>query len=164
MIKFSREGISFSYYCDTVLRRWPWVSGSRYSSSIHACDFNSLHQYWWLVGSLEAKLLEKPGSDKNVIGARFYELFTEYCKFKYPKQHIVVLYDIDVSQKDSSFWDRLPNKSAVAFAKDAVFLVCNSRSQMLSITYNTPTVFATAIAVEAGVLVDCNQWQDKLET
>jgi hypothetical protein len=163
MIKFSREGVSFSYYGDTVLRKWPWVSGARYRSSIHACDFNSLQRYWWMVGSLEAKLLERPGSEKNVIGARFYEIFAEYCKFKFPKQYVVVLYDIDSSQKDSAFWSRLPHKSAVAFAKDAVFLICKNRNQMLSITYNTNTMFATALAIEAGVLVDCNQWQDSPE-
>lgn len=158
MIKFSREGISFSYYCDTLLRRWPWVSGTRYSSSIHACDFNSLQHYWWFVGSLEAKLFEKPGYDRNVVGSRFYELLPDYCRFKYPKQHVVVLYDIDASQKDGTFWSRIPARKAVAFAKDVVFLLCKDRTQMLSITYNTPVTFATAIAVEAGTLVECNQW------
>lgn len=163
MIKLSLEGITFNYYGDRLLVRWPWVAGDRYSSSIHACDFNSLRHYWFIVGSLEAKLLENPLSGKNVVGTRFYELFAEYCRFKYSNQCVVVLYDIDASKKDSAFWSRLPTKNAMAFAKDAVFLVCKDRPQMLSITYNTPTEFATALAVESGVLVDCNQWQDNLE-
>lgn len=159
MIKISREGISFNYCGDTLLRRWPWASGDRYSSSIHACDFNSLRDYWWHVGALEAKLA-KEDSDKSVVGVRMYEILADYCKFKYLHSSVVVLYDIDCSQKSSAFWSKLPTKRAVAFAKDVVVLVCKDREQMISVMENIPVVFATAIAVESGVLVDCNQWSD----
>ena len=159
MIKISRKGISFHYYGDTLLRRWPWASGDRYSSSIHACDFNSLRDYWWHVGGLEAKLLEADSARKTT-GARMYEVLSEYCKFKYPNNTVVVLYDIDCSKKDSAFWSRLPKGKALAFAKDVVFLLCKDRDQMLAVTSNIPVDFATAIAVESGTLVDCNQWKD----
>lgn len=158
MIKISRKGISFNYCGDTLLRRWPWSSGDRYSSSIHACDFNSLRDYWWHVGGLEARL--SSSGERSVIGSRMYEVLAEYCKFKYPNSSVVVLYDIDCSQKDSSFWSRIPSAKATAFAKDVVFLQCKDREQMLAVMVNTPTAFATALAVEAGVLVDCNQWSD----
>ena len=159
MIKISRKGISFSYYGDTLLRRWPWASGDRYSSSIHACDFNSLRDYWWHVGGLEAKLLHSD-PDRNVAGSRMYEVLSEYCKFKYPNSNVVVLYDIDCSQKDGAFWSRLPKGKAIAFSKDVVFLLCKDRDQMLSVMRNVPVAFATALSIESGTLVDCNQWED----
>lgn len=159
MIKISREGVSFNYCGDRLLRRWPWASGDRYSSSIHACDFNSLRDYWWHVGGLEARLLQS-SSEHSVVGSRMYEVLTEYCRIKYQNSSVVVLYDIDCNQKDSAFWTRLPAKKAVAFAKDVVFLLCKDREQMLSVMNNTPVAFATALAIESGTLVDCNQWSD----
>ena len=159
MINISREGLSFNYFGDRLLRRWPWRSGDRYSSSIHACDFNSLRDYWWHVGALEARLLQSDAS-RNVSGMHMYEVLADYCKLRYPHSTVVVLYDIDCTKKDGTFWSRLPAKRAVEFSKDVVCLVCKDRDQMLSVMGNIPVAFATAIAVDSGAMIDCNQWRD----
>lgn len=161
MIKFSREGISFSYYGDIITRYWPWYRGAndKYYSSLHATDFNHFREYWATVGAVGAQL--RLGTDESkVVGMRMHEVLCDYAHRRFPGEHLAVLCDINPASKDSTFWKRIPRQQAEQLLKDVAIFRCKSRDQMLEITYGTPTQFATSYAIENGILVDCNLWGD----
>ena len=159
MINVSREGVSFSYHGDVITRRWPWLSGDRYVSSLHATDFNHFREYWHTVGTVNAQLHLSP-SDSKVVGLRLHEILSDYARRRFPGEHLAFLCEINPAARDSAFWKRIPRQQAEQLLKDVAVFRCKSREQMLEITFGTPTSFATAYAIEHGVLVDCNLWSD----
>lgn len=157
MIRVSRDGVSFSYYGDVITRRWPWVKGPRYVSSLHATDFNHFRDYWQTVGEVGA-MLRSGKSDDRVVGVGMHEVLCDYVHRRYPGEYVAVLCNINPEAKDGSFWRRMPKQQAEQLLKDVAVFRCNSRQQMLELTYGTTTDFAVAYAVENGILVDCNLW------
>lgn len=159
MIKLSREGLHFRRHGDTILLRWPWAQGTRFSSSLYAYDFNNFRDYWLHVGGLEGALRSAEKTER-IRGLRMSELLAYYAAHKYAGEHVVVMYDIDPSKKDSAFWKRIPRHQAEQLIKDVAVFRCRDRSEMLHVVQGTPPEFATAYAFENGTIVDCNQWRD----
>lgn len=157
MIKVSREGVSFSYYGDTLTLRWPWSNGHRFHSSLHATDFNHFREYWQTVGEVGAMIRSGTSEDK-VVGFGMHEMVCDYARRKFPGEYVAVLCNINPAAKDGAFWRRLPKQHAEQLLKDVAIFRCKSRQQMLELTYGTTPDFAVAYAVENGVLVDCNLW------
>lgn len=157
MFKLSREGVSFRYQGDVVLRRWPWLKAAKYSSQLHAYDFNNFKDYWQHIGALDAAL-QTPTIRDKVVGLRMHEVLCDYAMLKFPGEHIAVLCDINPQGRDHTFWNRLPRHQAEQLAKDVAVFRCKDRAQMLDITIGTPPGFATVYAIENGRLVDCNLW------
>ncbi|HET8689121.1 MAG TPA: hypothetical protein VFM18_21125 [Methanosarcina sp.] len=161
MSQLSRQGISFNYFGDTITYSWPWARSGRrrFSSSLHARDFNHFREYWQVVGACSANL--RLGTDgAKVVGLGMHEVLAQYVKYKYPGEYIVALCDINPAAKDSSFWRKIPAQYAEQLLKDVAIFRCKSRDQMLDISLGTSTDFAVAYSFENGILVDSNLWKD----
>lgn len=160
MVNVTKRGVSFSYYGDVVTLRWPWVSGDRFRSSLHATDFNHFRDYWVKVGQVGEMAFRMRSSDKDLVGVHTYEVLAAFVKAKYPGEYVVVLSDVDLASKDDAFWRKLPKEKVSQFKKDFVVLRCKDRKQAMDISTSTDSGFATAYAFQDGVLIDTNLGED----
>lgn len=96
-------------------------------------------------------------NSSKLQGASYLEMISEWVSFKYPKNHIIVLTDINVQAKNVQFWAKVPKTDMIHFVKDMVILYCQDKSEVIRLVENIPSTFAEAHGYSAGELITHNK-------
>ncbi len=102
------------------------------------------------------KLIPYKNSSK-LDGANYEDIISQWIFFKYPKNHIIVLTNINVDAKNIQFWAKVPKTDTLHFMKDVVILHCKDRTEVLRLIENIPSNFADAHGYSAGSLITYNK-------
>lgn len=154
-MKIKKEGIEFSYNGDTITRRWPWYfkEGSKYHSEQYSLYFNDFKTYWKHVGAVPGLFLN---NDKKLEGLSYAEIIGQWVRYKYPYDTIVVLKDVNVSERGLSFWAKIPRDKLEHIQKDIIVLRCGSKENANEIVDSIEPSFAEAFAFSGGILINYN--------
>lgn len=148
-MRLSTLGIWIEFGKDRLCRVWPWKRGyplKWYSQNLDTY-FPSKQSYMENFSKFERKRGE------NQIGIDLGEILLEWVQFSYSKQIIVVLFDINVAEKSSTFWDKVPYDRRSVFVKDVVILKCKDIRQAVQIVDSTYSNFAKAFAFKNGKII-----------
>jgi len=154
-MKFKKEGIEFEYHGDVITKRWPWFfkEGSKYHSKNYSMYFNEFNTYWKHVGIAEKAFVK---SDKKLEGFSYSEVIGEWARVRYPYEFIVVLKDVNVSERGLSFWAKIPKEKLEHIQKDVIVLRCGTKENACEIVDSIERQFAEAFAFANGVLINYN--------
>jgi hypothetical protein len=92
----------------------------------------------------------------KLSGFGMCELVTEWVASRYPKSHVIVLTNINVSAKNITFWAKVPKPDMVKFLRDIVVLQCKDGTELKRLIDNIPSDFADAWGFYKGQMVDTN--------
>ena len=120
-MRINKQGISFSYYGDTLT----WLWGKGYSSALYEGIFSDRNHYWQHIGAVE----ERSRTKGNLVGASWHNIITFWVKSRFLYETVVVVWDIQYNTKDKAFWRSLPRKSVEAFLEDVVVFRCKDLNQ-----------------------------------
>ena len=149
-MKVSKEGFSFKYHGDVVLRYWPWIySKYKYRSQLLSRDFNSFPEYWMAVGE-ESTLIKTTHSTGKLSGFDIKEVLGQWSARLYPAEYIVILFDINHGAKGPSFWSRLTVKQKSTLLKDYVVLRCKDKNGASALIESIAPQFASAFVFLNG--------------
>lgn len=166
MPQFKSAGIWFNYYGDNMLWRWPWKReiwedhgpyGRGYAdlpafhSTMYSKNFNSRREYWMHIGALEEMTRKYRVRSFNTI-----DVLTSWVRAAFPVDYIVILTEINIAAKDSSFWLKLPQHYRPHFLGDYVVLTCGSTNDVYRLCDSIPIDFAIAYGFSGGVLIEDN--------
>lgn len=159
ILEIGWEGISFPHEGDEILWYWPWVRPSfkyegisetyKYKSLNLDQEFTDFEKYEFAV--------DKNSIKGKVEGFVFTDLLYSWMKVKLRHGHFVVLYDINVSSKSTSFWTRIPSRYQKELVKDVVILRCKDKREVIHLCQSIEENFATAIGVSNGDLIAFNK-------
>lgn len=154
-MRFKKEGIEFKYHGDIVTRRWPWFypGDAKYHSEKYSLYFNKFSTYWVHVGRAE-HIFEGPKS--KLQGFTYQELIGQWVRQIYPGENIVVLKDVNVSERGLSFWAKVPKDKIEHIQKDIIVLRCGSKENACEIVDSVERTFAEAFAFSGGILINYN--------
>lgn len=158
-MKIHEDGIIFHRQRDLLIWRWPWkrIGSERIHSALLNADFPSMSEYWKRIGAFETKVLKSTG---KLASYSMPEMLGLWSRTLHPGKDIVVLFDIDASAKNFSFWSRLPQAKVEHLLNDIVVLFCSDKSEAMQIISSISPEFAKAIAFSDGSLIDSNEWRE----
>lgn len=156
MIRLEKEGIVFSYHGDVLTWKWPWLprENTKFSSAQYKFSCNSLVDYWKQLGVISYK---ETSSISKVAGLSMHDVISQWVKTNLRFGFYVVLHDINPRVKPMDFWDRVPEKDRVEFAKDVVILRCKDLKEVESLCDSVSTDFAAAEGIVYGEIVYWNE-------
>jgi hypothetical protein len=154
-MKLTDKGIVFGYHGDTITRRWPWKDrhGSKFFSQEYSMYFNDFNTYWKHVGVAQIAF---SGRSEKLQGFTYGEIIGQWVQLKYPYESIVVLKDVNVSERGLSFWARIPKDKIQHIQKDIIVLRCGSKENACEIVDSIERTFAEAFAFSGGILINYN--------
>lgn len=153
-MNLNKQGISFPYSGDRLTRLWPWSSAEgRYYSQEFNKYFNNLKDYWKHHGAFYKHDFDRSA---KMEGFSYEEVLTQWVRDRYPYDAVVVMTNIDVSERSLSFWARLPKEKIESLTKDIVVLRCNSRAEIIELADSIDSKFADTYAFYAGKLIGFN--------
>lgn len=155
-MKFKKIGIEFEYHGDTITRRWPWFfrGGSKYHSERYSMYFDNFSTYWKHAGIAEMAFCDSHKS--KMEGFTYQELIGQWVRYKYPYESVVVLKDVNVSERGLSFWSKIPKDKIEHIQKDIIVLRCGSKENANEIVDSIESSFAEAFAFSGGILINYN--------
>ena len=147
-MKIDKKGIWKKFEGDRICHVWFWRStpGSNYSEKFNQY-FNSFNDYLKFVGSTRASM--KSGS---IMGFTNNDIILDWARYKFSNEIVVILTDLDLTEKPSSFWDSIPYEKKIVFGKDVVVLRCKDLSQAKILVDSITPDFAEAFAFRDGEL------------
>ena len=153
MIKINKKGFWFEYKLDHICLNWFWHKPLHryYSEKLHH-NFNSLKDY------NEYSIANSDVKHKNILGFDARDIIEEWVEYKFSKEYIVVLMDINISEKAMTFWDEIPYTKKIVFSKEIIVLVCKDFRQVSQIIESVERGFAIALGFKAGNLVVSNDY------
>ena len=145
------KGIWFNYMGDRICIMWFWNSlPNRYFSEKLHCTFSSIKEYKKYMGSAIGM------KERNIFGMSYKELIGDWVGMNFDGEHVLVLTDIDLTQKPDYFWENIPYLRKVAFSEEVVILKCKDFSQLQRIVDSIEPGFANAWGYRAGMLITTN--------
>lgn len=162
-MKLSRQGYSYKYHGDEVLKYWPWVrknSFAKYYSSLLSRDFNSFPEYWKIIGEETALVKLTTSSTSKMSGFSLSEVIELWSARLWVNEFIVVLTDINPGAKGPGFWSRLTRDQRTSLGEDVVVLRCKDRSELTHLVDSTDPTFACAMGLLNGTTLCTNTWRE----
>lgn len=158
--KFTKKGIWFIHNKDYICYNWFWnrSAGNNYYSQKFSINFPSLKAYEKYADHIGYSGPEADIKSKNIFGLNYEDIIREWVQLNFGSECIVILTDIDVSQKSMDFWDSIPYVKKVVFTKEVVVLKCKDFSQVEQIVNSVERKFASAFGFKAGTLVYTNDY------
>jgi hypothetical protein len=154
-MNINKQGITYLYSGDRLTLLWPWVPvEGRYYSQEFNRYFNNLKEYWKHHGAFYKYDLDHT---TKMEGFSWGEVMTHWVRDRYPYDAIVVMTNINVSERSLSFWARLPKDKIECMQRDVVILRGNSRSEIMEIAESIDSKFADTFAFYSGKLIGGNQ-------
>jgi hypothetical protein len=155
-MKLTKTGIVFEYHGDRITRRWPWskLSADKYHSDLYSLYFNNFNTYWKHIGAIQTAFSK---SGNKLEGFSYEEILGQWVRSNYPHESIVVLKDMNVEERDLSFWARIPKDKLEYIQKDVIVLRCGSKEKACEIVDSVESNFAEAFAFSGGILVSLNR-------
>ena len=92
-----------------------------------------------------------------ILGYTQGDIINDWIHLRFSGEHLVVLFDIDISGKPVAFWDNIPDTKRIVFANDIVVLRCKDMRQVENIVYSVEKEFATAFGYRNGKLEISNE-------
>lgn len=158
IFEFCLEGIWLPYKDDEILWYWPWTKP--YYNWGYVEDYYSLYSLNLDQKALSFKEYKKEyassGMKAKVEGFVLTDLLHNWIKVKLRNGHFVVLYDINVSSKSTSFWTRIPSRYKKEMVKDIVVLRCKDKKEAIFLCNSIEEDFASAVAVSNADIVSIN--------
>lgn len=153
-MRISKKGITFNYNNDEITWIWWWARATRcvFFSLIYDRHFPSLKYYWMHVG-----LAEKPMPLTKIRGFSLEAILRAWIKVNLRIGYYVVLYNINVQSKPTSFWRSIPDKDKTQLLSDIVLLKCKDSDEVVSLCDSISTDFASALGVQDGVAIYWNE-------
>lgn len=154
-MRINRKGISFGYHGDELLWLWPWkrhtFTGAKFFSSIFEREFPSLREYWYFCGGWnEACRKEK------VIGYTDFEVLSSWIKKEFRHNTVIVLRNVNVEMKSTSFWKSVDVFTRKELLKDVPVLLFSDKVDAAYVLGSIPSEFADAYLFHLGELEDSN--------
>ena len=152
-ITLNRRGIWFPFEGDRICRSWFWKRDTNvYYSEKFNRSFYSLADYLKYIGSLGPTM-----GSSSMSGLNYGDILPEWVSYKFPKEIIVVLTDINTGKKTLDFWNKVPHPNREVFGKDIVILYCKDLGQLKRIIDSIDISFADAYGFKNGELVYWNE-------
>lgn len=150
-MKIDSKGIWFKYMGDKICLMWPWnpLPNIYFSDKLH-CTFTSIREYNKYMGSAVGM------KERNILGLNYKDLIQEWVSINFKGEYVIVLIDIDISKRDSVFWENIPYIKKIAFTNEVVVLRCKDQGQMGRIVDSIEQDFAVAWGFKNGELVYSN--------
>lgn len=93
-----------------------------------------------------------PVNTSRVHGVYNFELAHIFTLLNYGYDSVLVLVDIDLTNKDYSVWKAMEDSERKSLMKDMVFIRCKDLTQLKVLTNRIDTRFATALGFSNGDL------------
>lgn len=153
ILKINKKGFWFRYKEDNICLNWFWHKSLHkyYSEKLHH-NFNSLKDY------NEYPISNSDVKHKNILGFDVKDIIEEWVEIKFNKECIVVLMDINISEKSMNFWDEIPYTKKIVFSKEIILLKCKDFRQVYQIIDSVEREFAIALGFKAGNLITSNEY------
>jgi hypothetical protein len=119
------------------------------------CDWR-----YFITGAEKYRYPSTPASfssSPKLFGFDYPEILSQWIAFKYPREHIIVLLNINVQAKNIQFWAKVPQTDMKYFLQDTVILRCKDKSEVIRLVENIPPDFADAYGYSAGSLFTYNK-------
>lgn len=153
MLKINKKGFWFEYKEDHICLNWFWHKPLHryYSEKLHH-NFHSLKDY------REYSVSNSDVKHKNILGFDTRDIIEEWVEYKFSKEYVVVLMDINISEKSMEFWEGIPYTKKIVFSKEIIVLKCKDFRQVSQIIESVEREFAIALGFKAGNLVVSNDY------
>lgn len=147
-MKIDKKGVWRRFEGDSLCHIWFWNKpiGKIYSEKYNQ-NFSTFNDYLKFVGSTRASI--KSGS---IMGFSNNDIILDWVRYKFSNEIVVVLTELNLTKKSSSFWDSIPYDKKVVFGKDVVVLRCKDLSQAKILVDSITPSFAEAFAFRDGEL------------
>jgi hypothetical protein len=151
-MKINKKGIWFNYMGDNICLMWFWnpLENTYFSEKLR-CTFFSLKEYKKYMGSAVGI------KGRNIFGLSYKSLIADWVKANFKGEHILILTNIDLSQKPAVFWENIPYVRTLIFTEEVVILKCKDASQMQKIIDSIEPKFAAAWGYRGGNLISTNE-------
>lgn len=142
-IRFSKKGIDLRYRNYIAFIAWAW--------------FVPMNGVKAVFQNADTPVSQPYRNSAKLQGFEIEELLAQWIGLKHPKEHIIVLTDINVQAKNIQFWARVPKTDMQFFLKDIVVLHCKDKTEVLRLLENIPAKFAEAYGFSAGLPIAHNK-------
>jgi hypothetical protein len=141
-ITFSKKGIEFRYKQYLMFIAWMWF-----------VPFTGRE----VMFSNTETAGEPYRNSAKLNGFDFEEVISQWVYLKYPREHLIILVNINVEAKNIQFWAKVPKTDSKHFLKDLVVLYCKDKTEVLRLVDNIPVEFAEAYGFSAGCMITFNR-------
>lgn len=158
-MKIEKDGITITYKDDTLKFYWmssypTWLPRLMFESKSLDDFFFSFKEYWKARGVKEYLNQFTFGKIQGFNWAE--EILYSWIKTNLPKGSFVVVIDLDLSRKPTTFWAEIPPEKRVHLTKDVVVFKCENEIQASKLVNSIEPNMGQAVAILDSNVVDWN--------